>query len=173
MSNHPGLLKDALVDSGVRVSLISKFVVNKVGIPISRSSLARVVAKIGGMVHCIGIVKDVGIECLRIRGEACNKYHINLKQSISIFPNFRQFGVIQKFETLLRESFNYWEDVWYAIVSSVLPCRILLSSSIQPLLWSAVVKHEKGVDVGLDVRVILVFRILIRHGVVVDQFCRR
>ena len=67
----------------------------------------------------------------------------------------------------------YWEGVWYAIVSSVLPCRILLSSSIRPLLWSTVVKHEKGVDVGLHVRVILVFRILIRHSVVIDQFCRR
>ena len=86
-------IKDTLVDSGVRVSLISELVVNKVGNPISRSSLASVVATIGGMVHCIGIVKDVGIECFRIRGEACNKYRINLKESIQISPKLQPLGV--------------------------------------------------------------------------------
>jgi hypothetical protein len=104
-------IKDALVDSGARVSLISKLVVNKVGIPISRSSLARVVATIGGMVHCIGIVKDVGIKCFRIRGEACNKYRINLKESIRISPKLQPLGVegqlLQEVKAWLQEGFNY------------------------------------------------------------------
>ena len=59
-------IKDALVDSGARVSLISEFVVNKVGILISRSSSARVPVADGGVVHCIGIVEDVVMKCFGV-----------------------------------------------------------------------------------------------------------
>ena len=44
--------KDALVNSDARVSLISELVVNKVGIPISSSSLASVVVADGKVVNC-------------------------------------------------------------------------------------------------------------------------
>ena len=59
-------IKDALVDSGARVSLISELVVNKVGMPISRSSSARVAVADGGVVHCIGIVEDAIIKCFGV-----------------------------------------------------------------------------------------------------------
>ena len=106
-------IKDALGDSGARVSLISEFVVNKVGIPISRSSSTRVVVVDSGVVHCTSIVEDVFIKCFGIRGEACNKYHINLKESVSISPKLRQLSVEQKeefmqeFNAWLQESSNY------------------------------------------------------------------
>ena len=104
-------IKDALVDSGARVSLISEFVVNKVGIPISRSSSARVVVANGKVTNYTCIEEDVVIECFKIRGEACNKSHINLKERVPIFPTLRQLGVegelIQEFKACLQECFNY------------------------------------------------------------------
>ena len=104
------LIKNALVDSGARVSFISELVVNKMGISIRRSSRAAV--EDGGVVHCTCIVEDVVIEGFRIR-DTHNKYHINLKESVPISPKLRQLGFIQtpdlikKPKTLLQESFNY------------------------------------------------------------------
>ena len=57
------LIKDVLVDSGARISLISKVVVTKIGIPIRKKSSAEVVVPNGVFVPCLGIVEDVVIEC--------------------------------------------------------------------------------------------------------------
>ena len=60
------LIKDALVDSGARISFISETVINRIGIPICKTSSAKVAIADGGLVPCLGIVEDVIIECFGV-----------------------------------------------------------------------------------------------------------
>ena len=60
------LIKDALVDSGARISLISEVLVTKIGIPICKKSSTKVVVVDGGLVPCLGIIEDMVIYCFGI-----------------------------------------------------------------------------------------------------------
>ena len=60
------LIKDSLVDSGARISLISVIAINRVGISICKTSSAKVAVADGGLVPCLGIVEDVIIECFGV-----------------------------------------------------------------------------------------------------------
>ena len=60
------LIKDALVDSGARINLISETVINRIGIPICKTSSTKVAIADGGLVPCLGIVEDVIIECFGV-----------------------------------------------------------------------------------------------------------
>ena len=60
------IVKDALVDSGARISLISEVLISKLDIPICKSSSAKVAVADGGLVPCMGIIEDVILECFGI-----------------------------------------------------------------------------------------------------------
>ena len=66
MSTKGYIVKDALVDNGARISLISEVLLSKLGIPICKSSSMKVVVADRGLVPCMGIIEDVILGCFGI-----------------------------------------------------------------------------------------------------------